>query len=329
MPEYDKCLDRRKFIGKSLLTITTACSACTLSSCMTNQNAGAAHTGLPMRELGKTGLQVSVLGFGGGSQFLKNEDGVWEPLLQQAVDAGVNFFDTSAGYQWGASMSSEERFGRILTPYRKKIILSTKCDNRDPNRALKDFERSLKRMQTDYVDVLMIHSIEDSEDLDALEKGLYPALVKLKEQKAVRFIGFSCMNSAAKSRLLIERLDFDIALLAMNPTGYGDFAKVALPSATEKQMGVVAMKVMRGLVGTKATAQELLAYAWNLPGVATALVGHYGPNVLGENIRLAKQLSSKGTTALNHMALERRLAREAGPHTLCWARADYYDGMMA
>lgn len=174
MSKYDKRLDRRKFIGKSLLTITTACSTCTLSSCMTNQNSGTAHTGLPRRELGKTGLQVSILGFGGGSQFLKNKDGEWEPLLQRAVDTGINFFDTSAGYRWGASMSSEERFGRILSPYRKKIILSTKCDSRKPDRALKEFERSLKRMQTDYVDVLMIHSIEDSEDLEALEKGLYP-----------------------------------------------------------------------------------------------------------------------------------------------------------
>lgn len=328
MIENNNCLDRRRFMGKSLLTITTACSACTLSSCATNQNFGAAHNGIPRRELGKTGLQVSVLGFGGGSQFLKNEDGAWEPLLQRAVDAGINFFDTSAGYQWGASMTSEERYGKILSPYRKKIILSTKCDKRNPDKALKDFERSLERMQTDYVDILMIHSIEDSEDLDALEKGLYPALVKLKEQKAVRFIGFSCMNSAPKAKLLLERLDFDVALLAMNPTGYGDFAKVALPSATQKQTGVAAMKVMRGLVGTKATAQELLGYAWNLPGVATAMVGHYGADPLEENIRLARQISSIKTTASNHSDLERRLAKEAGPHTLCWARADYYDGMM-
>jgi predicted aldo/keto reductase-like oxidoreductase len=153
-------------------------------------------------------------------------------------------------------------------------------------------------------------------------------LVKLKEQKAAHFIGFSSMNSAAKSKMLIERLDFDVTLLAMNPTGYGDFAKVALPSAAEKHMGVAAMKVMRGLAGTKATPRELLNYAWTQPGVGTALVGHYGSNVLEENIRLAEQFSPKGMSASNRRLLERRLAREAGPHTLCWARPDYFDGMM-
>jgi predicted aldo/keto reductase-like oxidoreductase len=328
MPESNKSLNRRNFIRKSLLTITTACSACTVSSCMANQKSGTAHTSLPRRELGRTGLHVSILGFGGGSQYLKNKDGEWEPLLQRAVNGGINFFDTSAEYQWGASMSSEERYGRVLPPYRKKIILSTKCASRNPERALKEFERSLKRMHTDYVDILMIHSIEDSEDLAALEKELYPVLVKLKEQKAAHFIGFSSMNSAAKSKMLIERLDFDVTLLAMNPTGYGDFAKVALPSAAEKHMGVAAMKVMRGLAGTKATPRELLNYAWTQPGVGTALVGHYGSNVLEENIRLAEQFSPKGMSASNRRLLERRLAREAGPHTLCWARPDYFDGMM-
>jgi aryl-alcohol dehydrogenase-like predicted oxidoreductase len=320
--------NRRKFLGKSLSAITSAYSVCTLSSCAAQRHREAAHFGILRRQLGTTGLQVSILGFGGGSQFLKNKDGAWEPLLQRAVDAGINFFDTSAGYQWGASMTSEERFGKVLSPYRKRIILSTKCDSREPDGAMKEFERSLKRMRTDYVDILMIHSIEASEDLEALEKGLYPALVKLKEQKAARFIGFSCMNSAAKSKVLLDRLHFDVALLAMNPTGYGDFAKVTLPSAVEKHTGVAAMKVLRGLVGKKATAQELLTYAWDLPGVSTALVGHYGSSVLEENIRLAEQFSSKGTKALNHKALEARLAKDGNPHTLCWARPGYFDGMM-
>mgnify|MGYP000362529536 CR=1 FL=1 len=96
-------------------------------------------------------------------------------IVDAALDHGINLFDTSSSYQWGASMTSEERYGRILPKYRSEILISTKMETRDVDQALKEFERSLKRLRTDYVDFLLIHSIEASEDLAALEKGLYIA----------------------------------------------------------------------------------------------------------------------------------------------------------
>jgi len=324
MAHKKNTISRRKFILETTAGVAVASTAGIFGACYKPDK----ETALPKRVLGKTGLEVSILSFGGGSQFLKNKDGQWEPLLEYALNAGINYFDTSSTYQWGASMSSEERYGKILPQYRKQIILSTKIETRDVDDGLKEFERSLKRMKTDYVDVLLVHSIEADEDIDALEKGLYKELLRLKEQGVARFIGFSSMNSAEKSKEMMERLPVDVALLAMNPTKYGNFARVALPIAREKNVGVLAMKVMRNIVGKEATPKELLHYAWNQDGVATALVGHYGLNILKENIRLTREFGASGRTAINTQELETRLAHLAGPHALCWARPDYFDGKM-
>jgi aryl-alcohol dehydrogenase-like predicted oxidoreductase len=294
-----------------------------LSSC--TQLAKKPTLPISRRTLGKTGLPVTLLTFGGGSQFLKNEDGAWEPLLERAVEVGINLFDTSSEYQWGASMTSEERFGRILPRYRDRVLISTKFSSRDADGAQREFEQSLQRLKVDVVDILMIHSIEPTDDVAALERGAYRTLVKLKEEGAARHIGFSCMNSAEKAKEFLEKLDFDVVLLAMNPTKYGDFADRALPAARARNVGTLAMKVVRDLVGKEATARELLTYAWTQKGVSSALVGHHGMQVFEENVAAAKLFTGAEALALDRRRLENRLAHLAGPHRLSWARPDYRD----
>ena len=316
-------ISRRGFLGRSIAGVA---AGSTLGSLVTG---GAEAMGLkgsmPKRLLGKTGLEVSVLGFGGGSQFLKNKDGDWEPMLEKAIEMGINFFDNSSNYQWGARMTSEERFGEVLPKYRKDVLICTKFDSRDPDEAMREIETSLKRMKIDYLDVLMIHSIEPSEDLAVLEKGVYKRLLKLKEEGTTRFIGFSSMNSAQRSRDVIEKLDIDVALLAMNPTQYGKFAQVALPAARKKNVGAMAMKVIRDVIGNGTTARELTQYAWTQQGVASAVIGHHGMEILEENVRLAKEFGALRETAVDRRELESRLAHLAGPHALCWARPEYRD----
>ena len=288
---------------------------------------------IPQRTLGKTGLKVTILSFGGGSQFLKNNDGDWEKVLTKAVESGINLFDTApsyslAGFNLGESKASgsEERFGEILPAYRDKIILSTKLESRDPDKAKETVETSLVRMKTDYIDILLIHGIALSDDVAETEKGLYKEMVKLKESGVVKYIGFSSMDSAERSRDMLEKLDFDVALLAMNPTGYGNYAKIALPAARKKNTGVIAMKVMRNIVGVEATAQELFEYAWTQEGVASANVGHFGIEPLLENIKLAQEYGKNGLASIDRKELESRLAKLAGPHALCWAQPGYIDG---
>ncbi len=281
---------------------------------------------IPTRPLGKTGLNVSLLAFGGGSQFLLAKDGLWEPMLERAVASGINLFDTSSGYQWKSSTTSEERFGAILPKYRKSIFVSTKFESRDPEKAKKEFERSLARLKMDYVDFLLIHSIEESEDIPTLEKGVYRTMLKLKDEKAARFIGFSSMDSASKSKELMEKLDVDVAILALNPTKYGDFAKVALPAARQKKVGVVAMKLMRDIVEQGAKPAEMLYYAWTQPGVAAAVVGHVKIEQLEANLNQARSFTPEKASAFDRGAIELSVAHLAGPHALCWARPGYRDG---
>jgi aryl-alcohol dehydrogenase-like predicted oxidoreductase len=323
----DKSLSRREFIQYSAAGLAAASAGGTLGAPRLS-----APLAMPTRTLGATGLEVSVLAFGGGSQFLANGEGAWETMLERAVEVGINYFDTSSSYQWDAGMSSEERFGEVLSPIRDRLYLSTKFDSRDPSEAMREFERSLERMKTDHVDVLFIHALLPSDDVSSLEKGVYAELRRLKEEGTVRFIGFSSMDSAERSREAIEALDFDVALLAMNATGYGDFITEALPAAKAKNMGVLAMKVMRDIVGESATAEELLAHALSLDGVATALIGHHGMATLEENVRIVQTLASgAGSPMSEHhrQHLESRLAHLAGPHTLCWARPGYVDGQLA
>jgi predicted aldo/keto reductase-like oxidoreductase len=112
----------------------------------------------------------------------------------------------------------------------------------------------------------------------------------------------------------------------MNATRYGDYAKVALPSAIKQNTGVIAMKVMRNIVGKDATAEELLEHAWGHEGVASVLVAHHGMEPLKENIRIAQKYQGIRLTNTSRTELEARMAKYAGPHALCWARPEYNDG---
>jgi uncharacterized protein len=321
---------RREFLKNSAVGVASLSAASMLLSC-SDQEAAIKSAQVPKRILGKTGLEVPVLSFGGGSQFMKNEDGDWEKIMERALDLGINYFDTASSYSYRKSLHSEERFARILAPVRKKVIISTKFDARDVDGMMKEVETSLKHLDTDYIDILMIHSIEKSEDIDALDKGVYAKMRQLKEQGVARFIGFSSMNSAEKSKEFIEKLDPDACILAMNPTKYGDFAEVALPAARAKNTGVIAMKVMRNLVGVDGTtANELMHYAVTKPGVASAVIGHFGMNILEENATLVKDVvkNPSASKPSNPRSLESRLASHAGPQTLCWARASYHDSEM-
>ena len=173
-------VSRRKFLADSakaaaIVSASGLVSSYTLSSPKT----GAKHK-IPRRILGKTGLEVSILAFGGGSQFLKNNDGDWEKLLETAVEGGINFFETAPSYIaskfWetgdGKSLdSSELRYGQVLSQYRDKLVLSTKLSSRDPEEAKSSLENSLKSFKTDHLDMLLIHGITAGDKISDVEKG--------------------------------------------------------------------------------------------------------------------------------------------------------------
>ena len=328
-------LSRRKFIVDSAKAASVVTASGLLTSCSFISGKNGAKYKIPRRILGNTGLETSILAFGGGSQFLQNNDGEWEKLLEAAVEGGINFFETAPTYIasqfWetgdGKSLdSSEQRFGQVLPPYRDQIVLSTKLPSRNPEDAKKSLESSLKNFKSDHLDILMIHGITIDDNISEIEKGLFKTMLSFKESGMVKNIGFSCMNDPEHSRELLERLDFDVCLVTMNATKYGGFAETIVPAAMEKNMGVIAMKLMRDIVGEAATPKELLEYAWTQEGVASATVGHWGIETLQENIRIAQEYVETPVANLDRKELENRLASYAGPHTLCWARPGYLDG---
>jgi predicted aldo/keto reductase-like oxidoreductase len=271
---------------------------------------------------------VAILGYGGGSQFMKMPDGEWEPHMELALKSGINYFDTATSYGADTEKPSESRFSEILPPHRDKIILLTKIHERDPDKAKKEFEESLSRLKTDYVDILLIHAITDDDKLSDIAEGNYKLLEQFKAEKMVRHIGFSSMDSAERSKELIEQLDFDVTLLAMNPTNYGNFIDVALPAARKKNLGTIAMKVMRDIVNDYAGPKELLEYAWEKQGVHTAVVSMTGMDPLKQNIEIASNYTQGTQSHQLGNDLEKRLSPLAESQHLVYSKPGYYDGMI-
>jgi len=253
----------------------------------------AAAGSIPKRTLGKTKAQVSILAFGGGSRFLQYDEESGLRALNEAIDSGINYLDTAQAYGDG---QSEERYGKVLKTRRNEVFLATKVQDRTYDGALKAVEASLKRLQTDHLDLLHIHSLNDLDDLATIEKGVLKALYKLRDDKTTRFIGMTCHAQAEALKTAIERHDLDCVQMALNPathTGYATgFERIALPAANAKNLGVLAMKVMgqERLVGGgpgRTSGSRLLRYALNLP-VAACVVGMPKIEMLRENIQVAR-----------------------------------------
>src|SRR3954447_1040853 len=239
-------------------------------------------SGIPLRPFGKTGLQVSSLGFGSGSRFLmyEEEDKALE-VLSKAIDLGITYIDTAHAYGNG---KSEERIGRLMPDRRKQVTLATKIPGRKADEARRQIELSLKRLKTDQLDVLHIHALADAEDLKRIEApdGVLKALYEAREQKVARAIGITCHADPIALKAALERHDFDCTQMALNaararmaegqggmkatPMRAGGFEEFALPVAVRKGMGIIAMKVFAQdqIVGA-APIEKLLAYSLSLP----------------------------------------------------------------
>lgn len=265
-------------------------------------------TALPTRPFGRTGLKVPILGFGSGSRFLmyQEEDKALE-ALNRAIDLGICYIDTAHAYGNG---KSEERIGRVMATRRKEVILATKIPGRTADQARRQIELSLKRLQTDHLEVLHIHALKNAEDLATIEArgGVLEALHEARDQKITRAIGITCHADPAALKQALERHDFDCTQMALNaglasmtdsmqtvPAGPASFERLALPVANHKHMGVIAMKVFgqEHLIGT-ASVEQLLTYALSLP-VSLASTGMPQLAHIESNAALARSFRPMST----------------------------------
>ena len=277
----------------------------------TSPQASAVEAGMPLRSLGKTGIRISMLAFGCGGRFIKGyptEDKALE-VLNWVFSNGINYFDTAHDYGNG---ESERRLGLFLKGQRKKLFVATKLGARVTNKFLSQFEISLKRLQTDYVDLLNIHSLRTMKEVEQIgsKGGIYESLVRLKEQKGAKFIGFSCHSNGQVAKAAIEQYDFDCCTLQLNAAKIGGFEDIALPAALRKNMGVVAIKAtgqdrLLEKAPGKGRIEELLRYVWNLP-VVSIVLGMPSLKMIKQDIELARNF--KYITRAEAEALRDRMA---------------------
>ena len=282
-------LTRREFLERTTITVA---SAAALPAGL--EKIAEAKGKLPQRVLGRTGVKVSILAFGCGSRFLRyenEEEGL--QVLNSAIDQGITYFDTAVDYGNGLS---ETRVGKVMKTRRKEVTLATKIPGRARTRdaALREVEASLKRLQTDHLDVLHLHSLTNEEDLAKIEApdGALKALYELRDQKVARFIGMTSHTDGLVMAKAIERHDLDCVQMAMNPARANQFELAALPAARKKNLGVILMKVtaQEVLVGEgagKAGIEPLLRYALSLP-ISTAVIGMPKKEHLAQNLAIVQ-----------------------------------------
>ena len=307
-------------------------------ACSGQKGAGGGEAIIPRRKLGNTDMVTSIIGMGGGSALGMVKDTEQAvALIDLARRKGINFFDSSANYG-----RSEGRFGRALEPYRSEVYLSSKYEIDDePDEVMKQFERSLKRFRTDYLDVAHIHSLTSMDKVELMfSSGVLETLAKLKEEGAVRYIGVTSHNNPPAMKAAIERFDFDICFQAANasktpfifefePLPDSSFEELSLPVALEKGMGVFAFKItgQRRLIRKadepdKAPADQLIRYGLSLP-THGILLGMSTP----EHVTSAAELAAnfKPMTKQEMLEWNRRLGPSANELTLHYLNPEYAD----
>jgi aryl-alcohol dehydrogenase-like predicted oxidoreductase len=285
-PEFERTgfdVNRRTFVEAFML------GAAALSA------QGQSGAEIPKRPLGRTGLEVSALGIGGYHLGSVNSEAEATQIVNEALDAGVNFFDNAWEYHQGLS---EERLGRALKGKRDRAIVMTKvcAHGRDKNVAMRQLEESLTRLQTDHLDVWQIHEViyENDPDLIFAPGGAAEALLEAKQQGKVRFLGFTGhKDPSIHLKMLSHNFPFDTVQMPLNclDATFRSFETNVLPEVKRRGMAALGMKSLGGsgeLVSQGAVVVTMgLRYAMSLP-VAVTISGIDTLDVLHQNIEVAR-----------------------------------------
>jgi hypothetical protein len=338
MKQSSSSVDRRNFLKTSgaiaagLITQGAghARAAATLPALPANSKTLAS---MPTRNLGKTGYKVGIFSLGGQAALERpNNFDAAVPIIERALDLGINYLDTSSIYG-GPDRWSEQYVGRVMKTRRDAAFLATKTKERTRDGSLRMIEKSLQLLNTDHVDLWQLHDVGLPEDVDAIfgKGGAMEALIEMHEQKVVRFLGVTGHYRPEALMDAIDRHPFDTILMALNAadTHIHSFTDKLLPLAVEKQMGIIGMKVpARGRLLASWTPPSLEAqqHSWEgsaiatRPGVmdmrdamnfvlshpvSTIIIGCDNIAQLEENVRIARDftpLSNTQMATLNQLA---------------------------
>jgi aryl-alcohol dehydrogenase-like predicted oxidoreductase len=288
---------------------------------------------MPTRNLGKTGYKVGIFSLGGQAALEKpNNFEVAIPIIERALDLGVNYIDTSSIYG-GPQRWSEQYVGRVIKTRRQDAFIATKTKERTRDGSLRMIEKSLALLNTDHVDLWQLHDIGLPEDVNAVfaKGGAMEALLEMQQQKVVRFLGVTGHYRPEALIDTVNRHPFDTILMALNAADahIHSFTDQLLPLVVEKQMGIIGMKVpARGRLLSSWTPPPLeqQQHSWEGSAIATrsgvmnmrdalnftlshpvstVIVGCDSIAQLEDNVQIARDftpLSQSQMTALNQLA---------------------------
>jgi predicted aldo/keto reductase-like oxidoreductase len=329
--------DRREFLARAA---AVAAGATVLAgAAVSPSSAGTSSTGpntvpnaIPHRAFGKASDKVSILGLGGYTLGQSASYEVAEQIVREALDAGVTFFDNAWEYHQG---KSEEWMGKALKGNRDKVFLMTKvCTHgRDKKVALRQLGDSLKRLQTDHLDLWQVHEVIYYNDPELIyaRDGVLEALSEAKKQGKVRFVGFTGHKDPAIHLDMLSRgYPFDAVQMPLNcfDATFRSFEKQVLPEVLKRGMAALGMKSMGGggepLLQGAVLPEDALRYAMSLP-VTVTISGIDALTVLRQNLAVARDFTPMSETQMQ--TLRDRCSAVAGDgHLELYKSTMKYDG---
>ncbi|MGD1936947.1 MAG: aldo/keto reductase [Cyanophyceae cyanobacterium] len=277
---------------------------------------------MPKRKLGRTGIELPVLGLGGAGQTPLSNPGQEKAAVEQiqrAWELGIRYFDTAASYG-----PSEEHLGKVLPNYRQDVFIASKTAIFDRDGAWRQLERSLKRLNTEYLDLWQFHHVSFEEELDEIfgANGAAKALEEAQEQGIVKFSGITGHHEPDVIAEALRRYPFDHTLIPVNAAEIHhprSFIPGVLPIAQEKNVGVTAMKVPAyGRLfrsGVLDGMEQALGYTLSQKGVHCAIIAAEDVAQLEGNTRVASEFQPLDEVALKK--LEQRTAS-------AWEESSFY-----
>lgn len=278
--------------------------------------------GIPYRTLGRTGEKVSIVGVGGfhiGKP--SEEEGI--RIIRSAVDGGVNFMDNSWDYHKG---DSEVRMGKALRDgYRQKVFLMTKIDGRTKDTAAKQLDESLRRLQTDHLDLIQFHEIIRMEDPDRIfaPGGALEAVLEARQAGKIRYIGFTGHKDPQIHLRMLEvaadhKFHFDTVQMPLNvmDAHFRSFARNVVPVAVKEGIAVLGMKPMASgiiLESKTVTPVECLHYAMNLP-TSVVITGIDSMKILNQAFEAARSFKPMSPQEVSELLSRTEQAASSGKY---------------
>ena len=326
----DSVVSRREFLGMTAASLLVAGGL----------NAAAkpdSKNGIPHRTLGRTGEKISLIGLGGYHLGRQSDPDESIRIIRTGIDEGINFLDNCWDYNDG---ESEIRMGKALRDgYRQKAFLMTKIDGRNKNAAAAQLDESLRRLQTDRIDLLQFHEVIRDSDPDRIFAGGGAMEVALKAKKAgkIRFIGFTGHKSPDIHLKMLAAaaqhgFTFDAVQMPLNvmDAHFNSFEKKVLPALTKDGIGVLGMKPMGDqlILGSKTvSAVECLHYSMNLP-TSVVITGCDSLPILQQALQAARTFQPMDSSQVTALLAKTAKAAEAGQFEL-YKTTHQFDGTVA